>query len=69
METTSSMSTLIFEKSRAGRRAFAQAPLNPSDTSIPGEFLRDDEPMLPEASELQVNRILEMLAYSGVLES
>jgi glycine dehydrogenase subunit 2 len=50
------MSTLIFEKSRAGRRAFAQAPLNPSDTSIPASFLRDDEPMLPEASELQVVR-------------
>ena len=50
------MSTLIFEKSRKGRRAFAQAPLNPSDTSIPESFLRTDEPMLPEASELQVVR-------------
>jgi len=50
------MSTLIFEKSRSGRRAFAQAPLNPSDTSIPAAFLRDDEPLLPEASELQVVR-------------
>lgn len=50
------MSTLIFEKSRKGRRAYAQAPLNPSDTAIPAEFLRDDEPMLPEASELQVVR-------------
>jgi glycine dehydrogenase subunit 2 len=50
------MSTLIFEKSRTGRRAYAQAPLNPSDTSIPESFLRSDEPMLPEASELQVVR-------------
>ena len=50
------MSTLIFEKSRKGRRAFAQAPLNPSDTSIPESFLRTDDPMLPEASELQVVR-------------
>ena len=50
------MSTLIFEKSRQGRRAYAQAPLNPSDTSIPETFLRDDEPLLPEASELQVVR-------------
>jgi glycine dehydrogenase subunit 2 len=50
------MSTLIFEKSRQGRRAFAQAPLNPSDTNIPARFLRDDEPLLPEASELQVVR-------------
>ena len=36
------MSTLIFEKSRQGRRAYAQAPLNPSDTNIPESFLRDD---------------------------
>ena len=50
------MSTLIFEKSRKGRRAYAQAPLSPSDTSIPEAFLRSDEPMLPEASELQVVR-------------
>ena len=50
------MSTLIFEKSRQGRRAYAQAPLNPSDTNIPPAFLREDVPMLPEASELQVVR-------------
>jgi glycine dehydrogenase subunit 2 len=50
------MSTLIFEKSRSGRRAYAQAPLNPSDTSIPDAFLRSDEALLPEASELQVVR-------------
>jgi glycine dehydrogenase subunit 2 len=50
------MSTLIFDKSRAGRRAYAQAPLSPSDTNIPAGFLREDEPMLPETSELQVVR-------------
>jgi len=50
------MSTLIFEKSRAGRRATAQAPLNPSATDIPESLLRDDEPRLPEVSELQVVR-------------
>jgi len=50
------MSTLIFEKSRSGRRAYAQAPLNPSQSNIPGTFLREDEPMLPEVSELQVVR-------------
>ncbi len=50
------MSKLIFETSRQGRRAYAQAPLNPSDTNIPASFLRADEPMLPEASELQVVR-------------
>jgi glycine cleavage system P protein (glycine dehydrogenase) subunit 2 len=50
------VTTLIFEKSREGRRAYAQAPLNVSDTDIPAAFLRDDRPMLPEASELQVVR-------------
>ena len=50
------MSTLIFEKSRAGRRAYAQAPLQPSDANIPESLLRNDEPLLPEASELQVVR-------------
>jgi glycine dehydrogenase subunit 2 len=50
------VTTLIFEKSREGRRAFAQAPLNVSDMDIPATFLRDDRPLLPEASELQVVR-------------
>ena len=47
---------LIFETSRAGRRAFAQAPLRTDAGSIPEEFLRHDPPLLPEASELQVVR-------------
>ena len=47
---------LIFEKSRSGRRAFAQAPSDVADVSIPGEFLRDDAPLMPEVSELQVVR-------------
>jgi len=50
------MTTLIFEKSRKGRRAYAQAPLNVSDMDIPATFLREDRPLLPEASELQVVR-------------
>ncbi len=50
------MSELIFEKSRAGRRAFAQAPVDAPETSIPAEFLRSDAPRLPEASELQTVR-------------
>ena len=50
------MSTLIFEKSREGRRAFAQAPVDAPDTDIPVAFLRQDRPRLPEASELQVVR-------------
>jgi glycine dehydrogenase subunit 2 len=50
------MSTLIFEKSRAGRRAFAQAPVDSFDVDLPEQFLRQDRPRLPEASELQVVR-------------
>ena len=50
------MSELIFEKSRNGRRAFAQAPVDAGETSIPAAFLRTDRPRLPEASELQTVR-------------
>ncbi len=50
------MSELIFEKSRSGRRAFAQAPKADDDLGIPTQFLREDRPGLPEASELQVVR-------------
>lgn len=50
------MSTLIFEKSREGRRAFAQAPADSPDVDLPASFLRQDRPRLPEASELQVVR-------------
>ena len=50
------MSELIFEKSRGGRRAFAQAPAEDQVTSIPEQFLRTDRPRLPEASELQTVR-------------
>ncbi|HSD68298.1 MAG TPA: aminomethyl-transferring glycine dehydrogenase subunit GcvPB [Woeseiaceae bacterium] len=47
---------LIFEKSRPGRRAYAQAPALATATDIPAGFLRRDRPMLPEVSELQVVR-------------
>ena len=50
------MSELIFEKSRGGRRAFAQAPAEAGEVAIPEQFLRTDQPRLPEASELQVVR-------------
>jgi len=50
------MSTLIFEKSRQGRRAFAQAPVAKADVDWPEYLLRQDRPRLPEASELQVVR-------------
>ncbi len=47
---------LIFEKSRAGRRATAQAPAGEADIGIPEQFRRADRPLLPEVSELQVVR-------------
>ena len=47
---------LIFEKSREGRRAFAQTPLDAAPNNIPAEFRRQDKPLLPEVSELQVVR-------------
>ncbi len=50
------VSELIFEKSRAGRRAFAQAPAEVPASDIPAVFLRRDRARLPEVSELQVVR-------------
>jgi glycine dehydrogenase subunit 2 len=47
---------LIFDLSRPGRRAFAQAPLDDVAVDIPAEFQREDVPMLPEVSELQAVR-------------
>ncbi|WP_455234730.1 aminomethyl-transferring glycine dehydrogenase subunit GcvPB [Thiogranum longum] len=48
---------LIFEQSRPGRRATAQAPCSetPAD-DLPPELLRSDVPALPEVSELQAVR-------------
>ena len=50
------MSELIFEKSRGGRRAYAQAPDETGAPAIPEQFLRTDKARLPEASELQTVR-------------
>lgn len=51
------MSQLIFEQSQPGRGAHAQIPRNASDKiDIPAHMLRQDEPYLPEVSELQVVR-------------
>ena len=50
------MSKLIFDKSRSGRRAYAQAPHDIPPPVIPEVFLRTDKPRLPEASELQTVR-------------
>jgi len=59
------MSDLIFEKSRSGRRAFAQAPLDAPETAIPAQFTRTDKPRLPEASELQVVRHFTRLSQKN----
>jgi glycine dehydrogenase subunit 2 len=47
---------LIFERSRTGRRANAQAPEPLSVTDLPPELLRSDPPCLPEVSELDAVR-------------
>ena len=59
------MSELIFEKSRSGRRAFAQAPAETAAPAIPKQFLRGDRPRLPEASELQVVRHFTRLSQKN----
>ncbi len=56
---------LIFEKSRAGRRAFAQAPAVDGASDIPERFLRKDRPRLPEASELQTVRHFTRLSQKN----
>jgi len=48
---------LIFEHSRAGRRAYGQAPRAVADSGgIPDHLRRTRRPLLPEVSELQVVR-------------
>jgi glycine dehydrogenase subunit 2 len=48
---------LIFEQSRQGRRAHAQAPATaPAAQDIPAALLRSERPLLPEVSEMQVVR-------------
>ncbi len=56
---------LIFEKSRPGRWAFAQAPIETTEADIPQEFLRDKFVALPEVSELQVVRHFTRLSQKN----
>ena len=56
---------LIFEISKPGRRAFAQAPLDMAEGDIPAAYLRDDVPVLPEVSELQVVRHFTRLSQQN----
>jgi len=58
---------VIFEHSRTGRRAVAQAPLADLSAAIPEAFRRKTRPLLPEVSELQAVRHytrLSQLNYS-----
>jgi glycine dehydrogenase subunit 2 len=56
---------LIFDIWKPGRRAFAQAPLDMAEGSIPAAYLRDDVPILPEVSELQVVRHFTRLSQQN----
>jgi glycine dehydrogenase subunit 2 len=48
---------LIFERSHPGRRNAAQAPAHTADVSgIPAHLLRQEAPLLPQASEMDVVR-------------
>jgi glycine dehydrogenase subunit 2 len=48
---------LIFEQSRQGRRAQAQAPADADESAdIPGNLLRAEPPKMPEVSEMQAVR-------------
>ena len=56
---------LIFDKSRSGRRAFAQSPAEAAEAGIPAAFLRDEPALLPEVSELQVVRHFTRLSQEN----
>ncbi len=57
---------LIFEKSVAGRRAFAQAPLQDiAVNDIPSGLLRETPAALPEVSELEVVRHYTQLSQKN----
>ena len=56
---------LIFEESRSGRRAMAQAPIAEAVDGIPAAMRRHDAPTLPEVSELQVVRHFTRLSQQN----
>jgi glycine dehydrogenase subunit 2 len=47
---------LVFDQSKYGRRAHAQAPPAAPTGDLPVEFLRRELPRLPEVSELDALR-------------
>src|SRR5210317_2354709 len=57
---------LIFEQSKAGRRAFAQSPATRVGLSdIPADQQRKDKPALPEVSEMQAVRHFTRLSQKN----
>jgi len=57
---------LIFELSRAGRKSYAQMPATAASASgIPDAFLRQDTPLLPECSEMDVVRHYTQLSQKN----
>ncbi|QYZ66404.1 MAG: glycine dehydrogenase [Gammaproteobacteria bacterium (ex Lamellibrachia satsuma)] len=57
---------LIFEKSRTGRRATAQAPLQQDDMEgLPQQFRRRQSALMPEVSEMQVVRHYTQLSQKN----
>jgi glycine dehydrogenase subunit 2 len=60
------MTKLIFQYSHKGRCATAQIPReNTEKLAIPAQFLREDQPLLPEVSELQVVRHYTKLSQNN----
>src|SRR5882672_1604872 len=47
---------LVFDQSRHGRRAHAQAPASATSADLPAQLLRSELPRLPEVSELDALR-------------
>lgn len=56
---------LIFEQSRPGRRATAQAPTKKKIVDLPQQFIRQSEMHLPEVSELQAVRHFTRLSQKN----
>src|SRR6056300_1199942 len=57
---------LIFEQSKAGRRAFAQSPATRVELSgIPADQQRKNKPALPEVSEMQAVRHFTRLSQKN----
>lgn len=65
MSTEENLDATLFEQSRRGRRAFAQAPDVAGGVDMPQALLRRDRPGLPEVSELQVVRHFTRLSQKN----